>query len=1189
MATPISLGFVRRVAFLIVAFLIGAAAARTPLQAQHTNCVSCPNINISPDGGTATHADNGHYSAVFKAKNGGTGTGTWTIAPNLTGGMTVDSIAPDLEDGLILSTGDSAFITVYYFLATNPGTITLTASGTTNGETGSITVTPNYSVAVTPDSGTRTRLGLSTGLVDTFTVKNAGANSDTYNLTCPVTGQVLTCTLNVPSLALASGASGKAIATYSTGVTGSGTLKVHAVAVTGGESDDGTYYLTVTGTGAPALSSKPQNANYRRLSQCLAACFDVVYQYSTPSYVSLNTARSASLVYNSSTAKPTPVISLNADTGGAATIRPSSYKMEVRLVSTGALLTLLNGSTAVYYNASSNGPTRLTAVLDAQANSLPTGAYAVNVTITAAYTGASYASVSATRFLVDDESHSALGVGVGLAGFQRLYPVSGTNSVVITEGDGSIIYFARSSPTAAFLTPGGSSDSLSYNSGTSTYRRTSLDGGYIEFNASGRMTKSVDRYGNTLLTVGYLGAPLDSVPKTFTDFKSKVIQLCFSANCLGTGKLQKIMVLNSGAGVRNVTTTVDGSGRLIKIVDPDGLSDSLGYNGSGLLTTAWNRAHSATDFKYDAINRIDSSQAPSISLYSGSSGRPTVTLVAADRLGWQPTVAGTSLGTAKAALLPDSVLATITDPLGNATRIALDGFGAPLRITDPYGAVTTIARDTASRVTRTRQPNGHIVGYSYSGFLPTMVYDSTTSQSTLFQYTPAHNIRTLSGSAPRQDFLYRLGTDGAPVGALKKVYIGASANNDTTVTGGKLLETHKVDGLGRDSSIVDAQSHGTHTSFEATWGNTSAIRDSLGNVTAFHYDSVGRNDSILAPHGLASATQFGSMNQVVQSKDPLGHVTLFKYDSLFNLIRVQDPNGWVNKYDYNAAGVLVVRHSPADTTKSDSSWIDLAGNVRRAHTLKGDSLAMSYDKVGRLLIRLAKVDSIHVVADTFRYDTTQMLWRVAANANAYDSLAVDVRGRLVKSLEKLHGQSYTTTYTYDAVDRLIARSLSKTGSSSYTSAMNYVFGATGTLDSLCANAKCVTMHYTSNFLVDTVTYNRGSLAKWTLTQQFDGANAVDSQTYSDTLLRGFNLKVVRDSLEREKWRTSPTVGYAKRKFSYDLDGRLLSATDSGTTVNSVPTYTYDAGDNRRYDSTGSTVTITAGNRLSWDLNGGTYT
>src|SRR5437879_4518728 len=297
-----------------------------------------------------------------------------------------------------------------------------------------------FMVSVTPNSATtRARPANSGGFSETFTVENTGLEGDTYTITCASSGNV-TCTgTSTSSVTLFYGGSTSVSASYSVGAVGSGGLTLTARGTTGASSTGGyTVPISADGNTPPTVSLTPHNASYRDVSKCVAACFDLIASHATPVYTSLGAARSFSLVYNSSTHKPTPVVQLDVSNQGDGGIYPypTTRTVQVRLASSGALLTLLNGTQTVYYAAGTTQTARLVAALDAQANGLSTGAYAVNVTVTSNYaTGSVQSTTVSTRLLVDDESRSGCGVGVTAAGVQRWYLFPGTRSVVICEVD----------------------------------------------------------------------------------------------------------------------------------------------------------------------------------------------------------------------------------------------------------------------------------------------------------------------------------------------------------------------------------------------------------------------------------------------------------------------------------------------------------------------------------------------------------------------------------------------------------------------------------------------------------------------------------------------------------------------------------------------------------------------------------
>src|SRR5216683_2440790 len=121
------------------------------------------------------------------------------------------------------------------------------------------------------------------------------------------------------------------------------------------------------------------------------------------------------------------------------------------MVSAVVRLHLLNGSDSFFYLACTTSSSLLVAAIYANANGLGTGWYDVNVTVTAYYSAGPRSTTVGTRLLVDNESSSLFGAGWQLAGIQRVNTMTGSYSVLVTGGDGSMSFFRRDCSTCAFI------------------------------------------------------------------------------------------------------------------------------------------------------------------------------------------------------------------------------------------------------------------------------------------------------------------------------------------------------------------------------------------------------------------------------------------------------------------------------------------------------------------------------------------------------------------------------------------------------------------------------------------------------------------------------------------------------------------------------------------------------------------
>ncbi|MBK7786822.1 MAG: RHS repeat-associated core domain-containing protein [Gemmatimonadetes bacterium] len=787
-----------------------------------------------------------------------------------------------------------------------------------------------------------------------------------------------------------------------------------------------------------------------------------------------------------------------------------------------------------------------------------------------------------------------------MAGYQRLYRTT-AGDILVTDGDGSVAFY--DSTAAGYLRPAGAPgirlEIKPGNPAASRYVRTYLDGTSLEFNDKGFLTRAVDRFGNATV-FGYHAAPLDTLLATITDPMGKVLQLCYNAGCTAAAaKLQKVKVL-PGAGERVVSYAYAGD-TLVQIQDPDSFTQMLGYGSNGLLASITDRAGSVTRLFYDGMRKLDSIRAPSVALFDGTSGQPKVTYTPAERTAWRPDVSGSTSNAPKPGAPADTALkSTIADPAGAITRYSQDRFGAPTKVTDPFNNSTLLTRDSDGRVTRIDESNGHYVTFSYNaqGQL-TYSGDGPGGTSTTLHYvdTLRADVSYVEGDLVRTDYhYYGAGDPGGPAGALKDVYVGVTAAWPAT-GGGQLVSTYKADPLGRDTAAIDPLGHTTRFFYDPTWGHSLRVRDPSGIESRVTYDAAGRPDSSFSPLTLFTKTFYGPMNQVLsQWVGATGYHYGYTYDpATLQLTRVETPRRLggagpiVHKFSYNALGSLIARHDAADTTKADTLKYDLAGNLRKVRTRRGDVIDMSYDKAGRLLSRAGP----GMPTDYFAFDTVAGRWNVAWNSVARDSVHLDSRGRLDFWRQTLNGRTYSGTITYDAKDRPIRRVVKPSSPAADSSVVEFVYATTtGVRDSLCVFAnprRCVTFKSRSDFTVDTLVFNRGTANAWRLLQAQDASHRITSQTFTGgTNLAALELPILTyDSLSRNRTRTSPKGGsYTRRLFNYDLFGRLTQACDSlqgGQCLNVVDgttaaAWSYDSAGNR--DQIGITETYGDGNRLT---------
>ena len=1166
-------------------------------------CPTPMSVAVTPDGGSVYwQANTNGHSTTFTVNNNSNCNDTYTIT--YTAGSLLSGVSLD-RTSLPVTAHSSGTVTATYSVgASGSGALQLKAQGTTMGsdglkavDYGNVDVIATGAVVVTP-KGQSISVTASSQQQLTFDVYDTAQVADSFSLTCAVTGSETCVSVTPSTIQLLSHQHGSATLTYTSGESGTtGTVKFKAQSlIYGATTRDSSVYTVFNGPGpTPTVSLAPYSGARHN-----ASAFDATALHQTPAYWSMGAAHALTVSYNASTTRPTPVVAVDVTPTSSQSL-PTAYGLQVQIVG-GPLLTLLNGASIAYYSGGTVAKTRLAAAIDAKNNGLTTGWYDIDVIVTSVFSGGNSTQSVRTRLLVDDESKSSIGAGWSL-GFPRLYTQSGY-SVLITEGDGSMSFFQRDSQNGPFISPPGDPTTLTaVTDSLARYRRTNLDGSYVDFMANGRLWRAVMPFNNTTtLTLSWTDTLLTSI----RDVAGKVTNLSYTG-----GKLSG----SSDPAGRTTLYTIDSL--LRKVTEPNGDTTAYTYDGMKRLTKMTDNAGAQTDVTYDTLSLLASVASPSFQDFTGASVRQTVTLVSSDRHVWQPSIPGTSPGAPK--LNGDSLLTgSITDPLGVKTTLTVDRFGLPLVTTAPRGAVTTIGRDTLGQPTSVTDPKNHVTYLYYTGYLMNRQTDAWAGTNIYFDYDATTNmLLTIRGDVVRQDIYYSPAyTNGPKNGPVDSVYSG-NTGSWGSATGGTLGSRHRVNQWGQDTLVIDGQGHTTKYVYADTAqaGGITQVIDPLGRIVAkYHYDNLGRVDTswTLAQGTYAPTSRtYDLLNRTSTVKNALGYVTQYGY-STQGLSRITDAKGQVYKFGLNPLGMLVAQHDLADTTKADTTKYDIAGRVRSVRTRRGDVISFTYDSLrGNLLVRSGPDFPV----DSFRYDSLGR-WMVATNANAYDSLNFDLRGRLTSTYELLKdATSYSLTYTYDGQDRLIARSAPLKGTP-----VRITYDPTkGVITKYCAAAACARPQaFDADNIAHLTVYTDTLLnAAWS---RVDTTNEHHQETHNGFVnntgtpidLSAFQRWWSYDSLGRVTFESA--ANGAGPQYWYDAEGQIFRScywtnspppftnvcydeygVDRRWSPASEKTYQYDAAANRA-DSlaaavlgAGNRVTGFKGHNLTYDANGNVLT
>jgi YD repeat-containing protein len=416
-----------------------------------------------------------------------------------------------------------------------------------------------------------------------------------------------------------------------------------------------------------------------------------------------------------------------------------------------------------------------------------------------------------------------------------------------------------------------------------------------------------------------------------------------------------------------------------------------------------------------------------------------------------------------------------------------------------------------------------------------------------------------------------IGLDGGIAGGalLDKLSSIASPLKDSRVS-------YAHDASGNVTSIVDALGHAISLAYNSFGEETqrtfvtsagvqrtdTSLRDLRGLVTgqtssdggtlsvssATTYDAFGRAIRSTDANGNVRQQSYDRLGRAVLSIDPLSAGRSTSYDAFDRVLTQTDALGNTTRFSYDMAKRTVSVTSPENITVS--THYDRLGQTQSVTDGRGNVTSFSYDKNGN---RLSTDSSLPLSSSTY-----------------------DSANRLIET-EDANG--HTVTFTYDAANRVLARTVDPAGLKLTTS---YEYDAAGQQIAVTdANGTVTQLTYDlKGQLVRTVTDPQG-LSLVTLYEY--GASG---ETLKVTSPGNPVIEYSYDALGRRLGeRVDPTGVNQSTTYSYDANGNVTSKTDA---LQQVTRYAYDANDRlvytasalgelqeNSYDAEGRIVRVTA--------------
>lgn len=619
--------------------------------------------------------------------------------------------------------------------------------------------------------------------------------------------------------------------------------------------------------------------------------------------------------------------------------------------------------------------------------------------------------------------------------YEEQLQVLNGGAVQYWRSDGSAWLFGFDSVNNAYtlLTPPDERATLTFDSGTTLFTLTFLDGSKHIFNNSGFLTAVVDRNGNQT-TVTYdasnrISQVIDAGGRTLT------------FNYPGPTATQVSSIQDSVGVVASYS--YDASARLTQVTYADASAVNYAYDANGLLTSMTD-----TDGKVLEAHTYDSQRRGLTSVRGNGADLVTVSYPSAgttqisDSKGNASTYGYSSISVRN---FPTSISGTTCSSCGakGPATYTYDNQGNRTSSTDALGHVTTCTYDGNGNVlTTSLQHNGSPLtwSYTYNGFGEVLTATDPLGHTTTNAYDTKGNLLTTTMPSP----------DGVTAGSTTSFAYDAKGEL-TAVTDPLGNVTHLVyTPAGLIASVTDAQSNVTQYQYDARGNRTAAI-DALANQTSFAYDARNRLTTITYPTSPATSTSFtyDTRGRRTSVTDPNGKVTLYAYDDADRLSSVTDAAANVTRYAYDtennlssitdAAGNVTsfaydalrrVTQTTFPSSLTETYAYDAVGNLTSKTDRKGQNISYSYDALDRLTTK-GYPDSTAV---NYTYDNASRLTQVTDPTGAY-AFTYDNMGRLTGTSTQysfLTAGPFAVAYGYDAASNRTSMTNPQDGVSSYT-------------------------------------------------------------------------------------------------------------------------------------------------------------
>jgi RHS repeat-associated protein len=616
---------------------------------------------------------------------------------------------------------------------------------------------------------------------------------------------------------------------------------------------------------------------------------------------------------------------------------------------------------------------------------------------------------------------------------------------------------------------------------------------------------------------------------------------------------------------------------LTATTDENAHTTSYSYDSLGHLLTVTDAASEVSSFAYNSTTGL-------LSTYEDPTGRYTTYAYDTSRR-----------------------VTSVTTQLGTTSYSYDSTTGEVATITDANSHTSTLTRDNMGRVTGLAAADGHSESWTYS----------TAGLETAFTDKNGTETDTTYDADGRG--LVNTATDGANT-------LAAAITANTYDDAGQLISQQdpignvkkdSIDPLGDLIATTDPLGHVSRSVYNLD-GDLTDCFDNTGALTQYAYNSRGFNTSITDPMGNVSTNAFDSAGNLTQVEDPLTHVVSYGYDSVDRLTTSTDPLSQTATVGYTADSIVHSITNPRSYVTS--ATYDFSSKQITVTAAAGTGVAQtvtaSLDSVGNITaiedgashttsFTLNAVNDVTAIENPLTHITTisrDNVGNVTAVTDPNNHATSYTLNSLGETTAVTDATSKTTQYVLNA-DGWTVATIDGAGDTSLP--MFIVTGDWGvatdpngnqTREQFDAAGRPVALTDPDGNTTMWECDRNGNMTKQTdpnghtVTQTFNGDNQITART--DQLGRSETFSYdSAGQLTTELWKNSSGTTVNTQTYTYNADGQILTASDSGGTI----TYMYDALDRLASQSDVWAVAMTFGydtaNNLTsvTDSLGGTVT